>query len=216
VIVAGFDTATAATAAAVLLDDGSVRELRHDPAPDERPGHAAHLLPMVERVLADAGLVWPDVGRLAVGVGPGGFTGLRIGIATARGIAQAAPHLELVAVSTLQALAAPHGGLVAAVLDARRGEAYVACWRDGEPSGPVAALAPERLGELEEGLLAVGDGAVRFRAHLERAGATVPPDASPVHRVSAAQICRLGAAGRPVARDALVPDYVREPDAKPP
>ena len=63
---------------------------------------------------------------------------------------------------------------------------------------------------------AVGDGAVRFRAELERAGVGVPADGSSVHRISAAPLCRLGAVGEPAERDRLLPDYLREPDAKQP
>ena len=65
-------------------------------------------------------------------------------------------------------------------------------------------------------MLAVGDGAVRFRAELERAGVAVPADGSRAHRVSALMVCRLGRAREPVDRDALLPDYRREPDAVPP
>jgi len=65
-------------------------------------------------------------------------------------------------------------------------------------------------------ILAVGDGAVRFRAELERAGAAVPSDGSSAHCVSALMVCRLGRAREPVERDALLPDYRREPDAVPP
>jgi tRNA threonylcarbamoyladenosine biosynthesis protein TsaB len=75
-----------------------------------------------------------------------------------------------------------------------------------------AALAPSALPAAP---LAVGDGAVRFREELERAGVTVPADGSRAHRVSALMICRLGRAREPVDRDALLPDYRREPDAKP-
>jgi tRNA threonylcarbamoyladenosine biosynthesis protein TsaB len=125
----------------------------------------------------------------------------------------------VVPVGTLHALAAgAQDGErpVAAVLDARRGEAFVAVFdAAGMLVQAPAALAPEVLERLQPGLLAVGDGAVRFREQLERAGAAVPADGAPVHRISAVQVCRLGAAGRPVARDALVPDYVRQPDAKP-
>jgi tRNA threonylcarbamoyladenosine biosynthesis protein TsaB len=99
------------------------------------------------------------------------------------------------------------------VIDARRGEVFAA-----SPGrfGPVAIAPAELAARLEPGALAVGDGAVRFRAELERAGAAVPPDGSPVHRVSALQVCRIGAAGEPAERDALLPDYRREPDASPP
>jgi tRNA threonylcarbamoyladenosine biosynthesis protein TsaB len=63
---------------------------------------------------------------------------------------------------------------------------------------------------------AVGDGAVRFRQELEQAGVAVPADGSVAHRISAAPLCRLGAVGEPAERDRLLPDYRREPDAKPP
>jgi tRNA threonylcarbamoyladenosine biosynthesis protein TsaB len=201
------DTATPATAAAVWSPDGPAVERRDDPAPGERPGHASRLLSLVDEVVGD----WEAITRIAVGVGPGGFTGLRIGIATARALAQAR-GLPLVGVSSLAALASPHERPVVAVIDARRGEVFAAAPGVFEP----AALAPETLAaRIEPGWLAVGDGAVRFRAELERAGATVPADASPLHRVSALQVCRLGAAGEPADRDALLPDYRREPDAKP-
>jgi tRNA threonylcarbamoyladenosine biosynthesis protein TsaB len=64
-------------------------------------------------------------------------------------------------------------------------------------------------------MLAVGDGAIRFRAELERAGVAVPADGSRAHRVSALMVCRLGRARDPADRDALLPDYRREPDATP-
>jgi tRNA threonylcarbamoyladenosine biosynthesis protein TsaB len=215
------DTATPSTAVAAWAPDGTAVERRHDPAPGERPGHAAQLLRLVEEVLAEAG-GWERVERIAVGVGPGGFTGLRIGIATARALAQAR-DLPLVPVSTLAALekgtgtSVPDpfsvGGPVFAVVDARRGEVFAAAEGLLEP----AALKPDELAaRIPPGSLAVGDGAVRFRAELERAGAAVPADDSPLHRVSALQVCRLGAAGEPAGRDALLPDYRREPDASPP
>jgi tRNA threonylcarbamoyladenosine biosynthesis protein TsaB len=78
-----------------------------------------------------------------------------------------------------------------------------------------AALA-ERVAGCPELSLAVGDGAVRFRAELERAGVAVPADGSRAHRVSALMVCRLGRAREPADRDTLLPDYRREPDATPP
>jgi len=221
VILVAMDTATPSTVAGVLLPDGRVVEARDDPPEGSRGQHASRLLLLVERALAEGGVTWEDVERIAVGVGPGGFTGLRIGIATARALAQAR-GLPLVPVSSLAALAAgaAPAPAVAAVLDARRGEVFAGVWAGERELLAPAALAPEALAErlraLELPVQAVGDGAVRFRAELEGAGVAVPIDGSAVHRIAAAPLCRLGAAGEPAERDRLLPDYRREPDAKPP
>ena len=218
-IVLGLDTATPSTVAGVLVDD-AVFEVRDDPAPGARPAHAGRLLAAAEEALEAAGVGWEALDRLAVGVGPGSFTGLRIGIATARALAQAR-GLPMVGVSTLEALARGAGDapLVLAALDARRGEIFAAAWRGGAPLLAPSALAPEALAERVRAMpvapLAVGDGAVRFRDSLEAAGARVPHDEDGVHRLRAEQVCRLGAEGSPTDRDALLPDYLREPDAVP-
>ncbi|CAA9482831.1 MAG: tRNA threonylcarbamoyladenosine biosynthesis protein TsaB [uncultured Solirubrobacteraceae bacterium] len=227
-IVLGFDTATPATAVA-LLDDthpAAAAELRHEPAAGERPGHASQLLALAAQLLATTGLRFTDVDRLAVGLGPGTFTGLRIGVATARALAQST-SAELVGVSTLHALALPAESAaeragadfgVLAVIDARRGEAFAAGWRGGRAVLEQVALAPAKLARrvAEEGgsWLAVGDGALRFRDDLERAGCTIPTDGSEQHAVSARAVCRLALeAPQGTARDLVVPDYLRPPDA---
>jgi tRNA threonylcarbamoyladenosine biosynthesis protein TsaB len=224
-IVLGFDTATPATAVALLDGDApaSARERRHEPAEGERPGHAAQLLALAHELLDEAGIGFADVDRIAVGLGPGTFTGLRIGVATARALAQAA-RADLVGVSTLRALAAaaepdaPAGSGVLAVIDARRGEVFAAGWRDGEPVLAPVALAPQALAERlragGETWSAVGDGALRFRSDLEDAGCLVAPEPSQHHGVAAAVICRLALeAPQATARDLVVPDYLRPPDA---
>jgi tRNA threonylcarbamoyladenosine biosynthesis protein TsaB len=206
-VIAGLDTSTPVTSVA-LLGEGVERELHDD---GERPRHAQTLLPLLERVVGD----WSAVERLCVGVGPGGFTGLRLGIATARALSQAL-DLPLVPVSSLDALAAPHSGTVAALIDARRGEVFAAVYEDGQRTREPVAIDPDTIArELAPGTLAVGDGAVRFREELERAGMAVPAGGSDAHRVSALMVCRLGLGREPVDRDALLPDYRREPDAKP-
>jgi len=212
-MILGLDTATAGTAVALWAPGGPEVERRDDPPAGARPAHAQRLLPLVEEVLAAAGASWDDVERIAVGVGPGGFTGLRLGVATARALAQAR-GCELVGVSSLEALAAGARGdaPVVAAIDARRGEVFAAAY----PGFGPAALKPADLAtRIAAGSLTVGDGAVRFREELERAGAAIPADDSPLHRVSALQICRLGASDEAADRDALLPDYRREPDAKP-
>jgi tRNA threonylcarbamoyladenosine biosynthesis protein TsaB len=238
VILLALDTATPATVAGVLLADGRVVEARDDPPEGSRGQHASRLLPLAERAMQEAGVGWDELQRIAVGVGPGGFTGLRIGVATARALAQAR-GLPLVPVSSLAALAAgaeaalaagadvaraagAHDAgapVVAAVIDARRGEVFAAAFQGDRERLAPAAIAPQALAEqlraLTTPVQAVGDGAVRFRRELEAAGVAVPADGSAVHRIAAAPLCRLGAAGEPAQRDRLLPDYRREPDAKP-
>jgi len=217
--VLGFDTATAASAACVLRADGESYEV--EPSPDrlgERPGHAAELMPAVARCMDEAGLGWEELDALGVGVGPGMFTGLRIGLATAHGLA-AASGVELRPVSSLAALAAPATGPALAVIDARRDEVFAALY-DGddelwEPFVAAPEAVAERLRQRATSTLAVGDGAVRFRDILEAAGATVPDDGSSSHVVRGLSICRLAASVAPVPVEAVLPDYLRQPDAKP-
>jgi tRNA threonylcarbamoyladenosine biosynthesis protein TsaB len=237
--IVGIDTATSATSVAVLVPAGREVERRDDPSRDERPRHAETLQPLLEQALAQAEVGWEDVARICVGTGPGGFTGLRLGISTARALSQG-HDLPVVGVSSLEALARGielvsaqeldlpghpdvHGPVLA-MIDARRGEVFAASYRHHRETMEPVAIAPsdlaERLAARREWgrspMLAVGDGAVRFRAELERAGVAVPSDGSRAHRVSALMICRLGRAREPVDRDALLPDYRREPDAVPP
>ena len=108
-IVLGFDTATPSTAVGLRLADGTTVQARDDPGPRERPGHATRLLAMTAELLAQAEVGWRALDRIAVGVGPGRFTGLRIGVATARGLAQSL-GIELVGVSSLHALAGQRRG----------------------------------------------------------------------------------------------------------
>jgi tRNA threonylcarbamoyladenosine biosynthesis protein TsaB len=217
-ILLGFDTATPRTAVALQAGDEPPREAVHDPAAGERPGHTTHLLALAAGLLEDAGLRFADVELIGVGLGPGTFTGLRIGVATARSLAQAT-GARLSGVSSLAALAqnvaAPS---VLAVLDARRGEAFVAGYHDGAEVLAPAALPPAELERLPPPpgggtWLAAGDGAVRFRDALEHAGTTVLPDIDPAHRITAAAICRLARAAGPAFRDEVTPTYVRAPDA---
>jgi tRNA threonylcarbamoyladenosine biosynthesis protein TsaB len=226
------DTATAATAVAVADTDGDTTlEERDDPAPGQRPRHTTRLLGLVAAALERAGWRWSDLDRLAVGVGPGTFTGLRIGVATARALAQAR-ELPLVGVSTLQSLAlgaAGHvdaDGLVVPVLDARRGEVFAAAWPAVPGAGlgawdpvlaPLAATPEslvQTLAELGCSCLAIGDGALAFKAVLERSGAVIPEDDSELHRVTAINHCRLAGAQAPQAQDGIRPQYLRLPDAE--
>src|SRR5689334_24110576 len=126
-IVLGVDTATDRAAVGVAADGELIREVSIAPGADGRPRHSELLLAEIERSVEDAG-GWRRIDRIAVGVGPGSFTGLRIGIATARALAQAR-DVPIAAVGTLNALARgisadprAAGGPALPVIDARRGE----------------------------------------------------------------------------------------------
>ena len=216
----GLDSSTPAASAAVLCADGAAFDLT-PPAErlDRPPAHASELMPAVADVMARAGVGWRDLDAIAVGVGPGTFTGLRIGIATARALATAS-GLPLRRVSSLAALAA---GIDAPfrlpLIDARRGELFAALFEGERELWPPFAASPDelvaRLRRGGFGPLAAGDGSLRFRGMLEAAGVSVVAQDSEAHVVSALQTCRLGLAARDERPEAVLPQYLREPDAKP-
>jgi tRNA threonylcarbamoyladenosine biosynthesis protein TsaB len=183
-IVLGFDTATQATVVGLRLADGSTLQARDDPRPASHPGHATRLLQMASELLGEGGLGWSGVERIAVGVGPGRFTGLRVGIATARGLAQSA-GAELVGVSSLHALAlgaatrasadsalspalSPARGTIA-VIDARRGEAFAAAYPSAGPEPEIAFAHP-----------LVADELARIVATIEHREERTAPGTTPV------------------------------------
>ncbi len=271
------DTATPATAVALVdleragrpgdlpapIRGGLCLEARDDPPAGARPRHTQCLLALSAPLAAQGG-GFQTIDRIAVGIGPGTFTGLRIGIASAQALARSL-EIPLVGVSTLQSLAlgardrddgtqalagirdhggarAParirdHGGArapariraydergVLALLDARRGELFAAGWEPGSDPGCDPAslfpcvLEPDRLRAALAALggdpLVVGDGAIRFRAELERLGALVASDSCTRHRVRARLHCLLAAATVPGPEQGVRPVYLRLPDAE--
>ena len=225
-IILGFDTATADTAVAATDGDEVVAEAREGPdAAAGRPAHATALLPAIERVAAASG-GWDAIDRIAVGIGPGSFTGLRVGVTAARALALGLGK-PLVPVGTLSALAAAiaseplaGGGRPAlAVLDARRGEAFALLReRRGTEVWRAFVATPEelaaRVAALPEPPVAAGDGSLRFRRQLEDAGALVVGEDEPVHRISAVSVCRLAEGTSPTAPEQVAPIYLRRPDAE--
>jgi tRNA threonylcarbamoyladenosine biosynthesis protein TsaB len=216
----GIDTATSAAAACVLRPSGEAFEVV---PPVERlgrpPAHASELMPAVADAMERAAVGWDELDAIAVGVGPGTFTGLRIGIATARALATAA-ELPLRRVSSLAGLAAGiDGELRLPLIDARRGEVFAALYDGDAELWPPFAAAPEdllaRLREDGFAPLAAGDGSLRFRGMLQEAGIQVAPEDSTAHVVRAFHICRLGEAAPDESPEAVLPDYLREPDARP-
>jgi tRNA threonylcarbamoyladenosine biosynthesis protein TsaB len=220
--VLGIDTSTPASAACVLRADGASFEVEPPPARlRDGPGHARELMPAIASVMERARLEFGELEAIAVGVGPGTFTGLRIGIATARALASAG-DLAVRPVSSLAALAE---GIDAdarlALIDARRGEVFGALYgADGQRLWAPFVAAPEQVAERvrEAGVVAraAGDGSIRFRGVLEAAGIGVDADESRSHVVRALHVCRLASAvpGEPPA--AVLPEYLGTPDAKPP
>ena len=216
----GIDTSTAASSACVVRGDGEAFELAPPvSALRAAPAHARELMPAIARVMEQAGVGFAELEAIAVGRGPGTFTGLRIGIATARALAQA-HALELRPVSSLAVLAE---GIEApsrlAVLDARRGEVFAALYENGTAAiGPLVATPEQladRLANARPRPLAAGDGSVRFRQVLEAAGVAVLDDESPSHVVRGLHVCRLAAGVPGAAPETVLPDYLRDPDARP-
>jgi tRNA threonylcarbamoyladenosine biosynthesis protein TsaB len=189
-----FDTATDAATSALVRDDESL---------GERVSRAARVLADVDELLRSAALEAADVDRIVVGTGPGSFTGLRIGLVTARALALSL-GVPVAGVSTLDALAAGAPGAVP-VIDARRGEVFALV--DDVP----VCVAPEDLA-LEPGVRCVGDGAVRYRELLELAGARVTPDDDPAHVPWARHHVALARSFGPP--ELVEPMYLRVPDAE--
>ena len=189
-----FDTATAVATSALV--DG-------DEVLGERVSRAQTLLEDVDALLRQGGAHPRDLDALAIGVGPGSFTGVRIGLATARGLALAL-DLRGAGVSTLAALAAGAPGALP-VVDAKRREVFALI------GGDPRVLGPREL-PLEEGAVCVGDGATRYRSLLQERGAIVPPDDDERHLPRARFHAAL--AGEPGPVDELEPLYLRVPDAE--
>ncbi len=232
------ETATDLVGAAIHADDGGVVERSHVGG----RAHAELLAPIIEEVCALAGCTLGELDGLAVDIGPGLFTGLRVGVATAKALGQAL-GLDVVGVTSLDVLAAgarevagtERAARLVTVVDARRGEVFAAAYdftRGGADADPASvrddrseALAPGDLaGWLDElatagPVLVVGDGAVRY---LELLGPRPGIDiglaetiAAPDPGVLARLAARRLAAGTlPMTPGDVVPDYRRHADAK--
>jgi tRNA threonylcarbamoyladenosine biosynthesis protein TsaB len=193
-LVLAFDTATHVATVAVLRDGEVV---------GERVTRSHRVLADADEILQSADAVPGDIDALVVGTGPGSFTGLRLGLASARGFALAR-DVPVAGVSTLAALAAGSPGAVP-VIDGGRREVFSLV--DGDPR---AVHADELV--LEPGTTCVGDGALRYRSALESLGAHVPPDDSEVHIPHARLHALLARRYDPA--DLVEPIYVRAPDAQ--
>ncbi len=220
-LILALDSSTNVVTVAVARTAADEREILAEVSVPSR-GASEALLPAAHDALKLAGTGLEEVQRILVGVGPGTFTGIRIALSVARALALGT-GATLSVNSTLAALAA--SALVSvetrdvlAVLDARRREVFAQRFGAEGARGGILCLAPEELAALsleagpEASLLVVGDGAIRYRETLSGIG-RIPPDASPLHRVTAAGHV-LSADLSPVPAGEAVPLYIREPDAE--
>jgi tRNA threonylcarbamoyladenosine biosynthesis protein TsaB len=217
-LILAIDTALDACAAAVLDIDAGRLIARESQA--MKRGHAEALMPLIARVIKAAGIAFAALDRIAVTTGPGSFTGLRVGLSAARGIALAADK-PVVGVTTLTAYAAPivaenREQPVICAIDARHDHVYFQV-----VSGNGGSLIRPRVAPIEEALGAAKLGA----AHLVGNAAKIlserwPADAPPPFKIDAqpapdiAWVAWLGAAASPNTAPAR-PYYLRAPDAKP-
>jgi tRNA threonylcarbamoyladenosine biosynthesis protein TsaB len=217
-LILAIDTALDACAAGVLDTDAAALIAQESQA--MKRGHAEALMPLIGRVIKEAGIAFAALDRIAVTTGPGSFTGLRVGLSAARGIALAA-NKPVVGLSTLTAYAAPVVARNAAqpvisAIDARHDHVYFQV-----VSGDGGSLIRPRVATLEEAI-----GASRFgAAHLVGNAAKIladrwPADAPPPFKVDpqpAPDIAWLGWLGAAVSPDSAParPYYLRAPDAKP-
>ena len=205
-LVLGFSTSGPSCAGA-LLRGADVLSARHE---DMQKGQAERLMPMLEEMLAEAHVAWSDLDRLGVGIGPGNFTGIRLAVSAARGLALGL-KIPAIGVNSFDALALGSTGPVLICIDARGGKAYLQLY--GRGAFPDMAAAIHSLEDLPpdlfgKGLPCIGSAAT---AVAERIGGTVGPaiyyPGSAVARIAAQATVRDGE--RPT------PYYLRAADAAP-
>jgi tRNA threonylcarbamoyladenosine biosynthesis protein TsaB len=216
--VLAIDTALAACAAAVFATDGA-RMLASERLIMAR-GHAEALMPLIARVMDAAAVEFSELDRIAVTVGPGSFTGLRVGISAARGIALVSGK-PAVGISTLSAYAAPHianeeGAAIATAIDARHGSVYLQVFASAGRTlvAPCVATVHDAVRAAMTGpMRLVGSGAALLQAEWP-SGHPAPLKVDPQEAPSIEWVARLGAAA-PKTDVAPMPLYLRPPDARP-
>lgn len=216
------DTALGLCTAAVFETDGSDVKVFGVRSESMTRGHSERLAGMARDAVAEAGGGFGALDRIGVTVGPGSFTGLRVGLAFAQGLG-AALGIPVVGVSSLDALkaSAEHAQTVFALIDARRGQVYGRAWRAGEPLGPAEAWVVDDARAMVAELEPSAGGAGNDHVHLIGSGATLVGEGLEHVMIQAlegpdpAALARLTAAVDPEAYPPR-PLYLRAPDATPP
>ncbi len=173
---------------------------------DMAKGQAEHLMSMLEDTLAEAGAEWGELTAVGVGIGPGNFTGIRISVSAARGLALGL-GIPAIGVTLLDALAFGTDGTILACIDARRGQGYFQRFGYGDPTPFIGAIDDVEIGP--DGLKCIGNLGAELAEKLsaEHAPAQFAP-ASAIARIAATRLGSKNA--RPT------PFYLRAPDAAPP
>ena len=220
-LILAFDTAMAACSAAVVQYKAGHAHVLAECHEARTRGHAEVLAPMIVEVMSEAGVDFSELDRIAVTTGPGTFTGVRIGVATARGMAVAS-GLAVVGVTTLEAVAAgalkvvgEPGRAIASVFDARREEVYVQCFSPqlGPLTQPLALGYDAAWAAIEAHRPALsGTGAALLQPHAGNGTSGRGRSGLP-NQPTAAIVAELGAA-RALPDTPVVPLYLRAPDAK--
>lgn len=211
------DTSTLTTGVAAL--HGTRHAERLVDAANGRPRHSGSLIELSMSALKEVGAGFDEVETVVVCVGPGSFTGIRVGVSIAKGVARGS-GAKLIGVGSLRVLLAAaeesaDGGGVVAMIDARRGELFVDGDRGKSGSGAPRTIPRADLAGLElEGRLCVGDGVEGSRDLLVGMGAIVPPLGDPLHVVSPGTMLRF-VASPDCEGEAVLPVYLRDPDAVP-
>lgn len=209
-IILAIDTALETCSAAVLEVGAAGERVRAARAEPMARGHQERLAPLVAETLAEAGVTASQLDRIGVTVGPGSFTGLRVGLAFAKGLGLALDR-PVIGIGALEAMAAGTSGFAAAVIDARREQVYVQPFRDGRPVAEPAALAVEDAAAMLTAVdpagpaRLIGSGGALLQAAFPHAAVEDRRGADPV------ALARLAAAAAPRPPR---PIYLRAPDAK--
>ena len=203
ILTLGFDT-SAAHCAAALLSGGDCIAARHE---EMAKGQGERLMVLLEEVLGEAGVGWRNLNRIGVGIGPGNFTGVRISVSAARGLALAL-EIPAAGVSVLEAMAFGTEGPVLATLDARRGQIYAQSFGTGTDFGPLLCVPSDISIDVPK-LTCLGHEADAFAERLHG-------HAAPTIYAPGSAIARIAAKSPEWANKRPAPLYLRGADAAPP